>query len=459
MSVDGEFKRLTAKDRLCAAVLKAVRENDTAALRRLGFGGFAQYAGRLSELMTASVREGLDWSPDFPALMRQVNSPVRYAHHLVNECGAAVQTALDERNGLRLRVVQPEYNDGRTKAIVGEAAESDSEHAADNLATQLGTEVKDAGNEFMKQNAEQRSSAGFKVTVERTGGTNCCPWCADRIGRWELKDAPKDVFGCHDNCTCMVEYTNSRGVRSQRLGRSRFVEVNYEPKRLTDGAERGAGEPKRLTGGANGGILNLARSVDVPDNFTFLNSAKNNFEKFSDEELSLDILEAIEKTIAERTAEKSDFKFDNIFVGKFDSKHEKSVFITDVTEQGYSQITTLYLNSQYFIGTSKADIDTMCKNLKDSGWWQSECLEDLVNHEILHARLGYHSGVYKTQQMEQLISENEKVKGFCRLVDQQPGEFMNEVFVALKRGEAIDKQYLDIYNRYAKNYLGGNTYG
>ena len=261
MSVDGEFKRLTAKDRLCAVVLKAVRENDTAALRRLGLGGFAQYAGRLSELMTASVRGGLDYSPDFAALMRQVNSPVRYAHHLVNECGTAVQTALDEQNGLRLRVVQPEYNDGRTKAIVGEAAESDSEHAADNLATQLGTEVKDAGNEFMRQNAEQRSRAGFKVTVERTGGANCCPWCADRIGRWELKDAPKDVFGVHDKCTCMVTYTDGRGVSTQAKAAAgkwlwHPIEQNTPPLHvLTDGEKRGTGEPKRLTGGANGGIM------------------------------------------------------------------------------------------------------------------------------------------------------------------------------------------------------------
>ena len=261
MSVDGEFKRLTAKDRLCAAVLKAVRENDTAALRRLGLGGFAQYAGRLSELMTASVCGGLDWSPDFAALMRQVNSPVRYAHHLVNESGAAIQQALDKRNGVRLRVVQPEYNDGRTKAIVGEAAESDSEHAAENLAVQLGTEIKDAGNEFMRQNAEQRSRAGFKVTITRTGDAKCCPWCADRTGTWELKAAPDGVFGVHDNCTCMVEYTNSRGVRSQRLGRSRFVEVNYEPKRLTDGEKRGAGEPKRLTGGEKRGTIGLGAKI------------------------------------------------------------------------------------------------------------------------------------------------------------------------------------------------------
>ena len=116
-----------------------------------------------------------------------------------------------------------------------------------------------ARSEFMRQNAEQRDRAGFKVTVTRTGGAKCCPWCADRIGRWELKNAPKDVFGVHDNCTCMVVYTNSRGVRSQRLGRSRFVDVPYEPPhRMTaeEAAEKGGfSQPRRLTGGANGGII------------------------------------------------------------------------------------------------------------------------------------------------------------------------------------------------------------
>ena len=270
MSVDGEFKRLMADDRLCADVLKAVRENDTAALRRLGFGGFAQYAGRLSELMTASVRGGLDFSGDFGELMQQVNSPARYAHHLVNECGTAVQTALDERQGLRLRVVQPPYNDGRTKGLIGDALSRDTpEQGKEALATGLGTEVKDAGNEFMKQNAEQRSRAGFTVTVERSGGANCCPWCADRVGRWELKNAPKDVFGVHDNCTCMVEYTNSRGVSTQARAAAgkwlwRPVEQNAPSLHVLSGGEkRGAGEPKRLTGGAKGGIILPKPSIVV----------------------------------------------------------------------------------------------------------------------------------------------------------------------------------------------------
>ena len=253
MSVAGEFERRIGADELCAETARAVRENDGDALRRLGMKGFAEYAGRLSELMTGSVLDGLDYSDDFGALMRQVNSPARYAHHLVNEAGAAVQTALDERQGVRLRVVQPEYSDGRTKGLIGEALSRETpEQGTEALATGLGTGVKDAGNEFMKQNAEQRSRAGFKVTVERTGGTNCCPWCADRIGRWELKDAPKDVFGVHDNCTCMVVYTNSRGVRSQRSGMGRFIEVGYQPHVFGKGEVNGADSPSVLSAETNG---------------------------------------------------------------------------------------------------------------------------------------------------------------------------------------------------------------
>jgi len=216
---------------------------------------------------------------------------------------------------------------------------------------------------------------------------------------------------------------------------------------------------KELTYDDKNGIMMQNRSVTIPDSYVFINSANNNFNKFSNQELSLDILTAIENTIAKQKADKSDFSFNNIYVGKFDAAHEKSVFITDVTERGSSQTTTLYLNSRFFVGTSKADFDSMCKAMKDDGWWQSECLEDLVNHEIIHARLAYYNGVYKTEQMEQFLADNDNIKGFCKLVDQQPGEFMNEVFVALKRGEKIDKQYLDIYYQYAKEYLGGNTYG
>lgn len=259
MNVHDEFTRRVAADRLCRELMRAIAENDTAALERLGMRGFGQYAGRLSELMTDSVRRELPGADDFGAIMDKVAKPAHYAHHLVNEGGSAIQQALDRRNGVRLRVIEPEFNDGRLKGIVGEASESDSENAADNLATQLGTFVKDMGNEFMRQNAEQRDRAGFKVTITRTGGAKCCPWCADRTGKWELANAPDGVFGCHDNCKCMVDYTNSKGAVSRRVGRSRFVDVPYEPPHrmsAREAAEKGAfSSPKRLTNEPKNDIL------------------------------------------------------------------------------------------------------------------------------------------------------------------------------------------------------------
>jgi predicted Zn-dependent protease with MMP-like domain len=275
MNLHDEFLRRVAADRLCRELARAIAENDTAALERLGMRGFGRYAGRLSELMTDSVRRGGFSAGDFAAIMGEVASPARYAHHLVNEGGTAIQQALDKRQGIRLRVIEPEFNDGRLKGIVGEASGSDSENAADNLAVQLGTMTKDAGNEFMRQNAEQRSSAGFKVTITRTGGAKCCPWCADRTGTWELKAAPDGVFGVHDNCKCMVDYTNSKGtvrgravthkIDGKTVSKWEFADkITYTPPRVLtkeEAAKKGGfDKPRRLTANPIG---NYAKVLDL----------------------------------------------------------------------------------------------------------------------------------------------------------------------------------------------------
>lgn len=388
-----------------------------------------------------------------------------------DEVAEAAQRAALSRQGLNLTPPTAPFEEDRARKI-GHSLEDDTvpdETIQRRAKSATETMIRSQYDRNMKQGAKTCAEAGLKTYIIRDSASGCCKWCDEVAGKFAYGSEPKDVYRRHDNCSCSVVYESGRGRQNVWSKQTWSKEQEQEYLRLRDEMA-----PKRLnarqaqalreqvgglTFGGNGGILNLTRSVQIPDDFKFINSAKNNFANFSNKELSLEILESIEKTIAERTAEKNDFKFDNIYVGKFDKAHEKSVFITDVAEIGYSQTTTLYLNSRFFIGVSKSDIDTMCKSLKSKGWWQSECLEDLVNHEIIHARLGYHSGVYKTQQMEQLLSESENTKGFCRLVDKQPGEFMNEVFVALKRGETIDKQYLDIYNQYAADYLGGNLYG
>lgn len=253
MSVSSEFGRRTADDELCTEVRQAVEGGDEDALRRLGFGGFGGYVQRLSEIMSDSVTDGLDPSADdFGAIMGEVASPARYAHHLVNEAGAAIQSAKDKPLGIHIKPAEPDFDDDALCSTVGNAASMDTpEQTVATLADGLGYAVKKAGNDFIKANAEQRSRAGFEVGVKRSGDSKCCEWCAARIGSWALKNAPDGVFGCHANCSCVVEYTSSTGAVSQRRGTGRFVEVEYQPPHVMRREEArkkgGFDEPKRLT--------------------------------------------------------------------------------------------------------------------------------------------------------------------------------------------------------------------
>lgn len=261
MSVGGEFGRRVSDDELCAEVRQAVEGGDEDALRRLGFGGFGGYVQRLSELMSDSVTDGFDLSADdFGAIMGEVASPARYAHHLVNEAGTAVQRAKDEPLGIRIKPIEPEFDDDALCGTVGKAASMGTpEQTAATLADGLGYAVKKAGNEFIEKNAEQRSRAGFEVKVKRSGSTKCCPWCAARIGSWAIAAAPDGVFGCHANCSCTVEYTSSTGAVSQRRGTGRFAEVEYQPPHVMTHEEArekgGFDEPKRLTKEHGSGII------------------------------------------------------------------------------------------------------------------------------------------------------------------------------------------------------------
>lgn len=200
---------------------------------------------------------------------------------------------------------------------------------------------------------------------------------------------------------------------------------------------------------------NIRKSVSIPDSCGYLLKTDNNFSKFTDEQLSPKILETINNTIERRYTEKSDFVFDGISVGRFQRNDEKSVFITELESRGTLNKSFLYLNADYFINHTEQNINLMCQDMYDSNWWKSKTLSDLVNHEIMHAKINYHNSYEKVDRLYKTLREDERVKGFCRLVDSHPDEFMNEMYVALNNGESIPQVYIDVYNEYAKEFLGG----
>lgn len=198
-------------------------------------------------------------------------------------------------------------------------------------------------------------------------------------------------------------------------------------------------------------IKTISKSVKIPDNCNYLLKSETNFEKYNDSELSADILKAINGAIEKRLSENDDFIFDEIKIAKFPIGN-KSVFITNY-ETGVHTKTQLYLNRDYFLNVTLDEFNAACLNYYDSGWWQSENIEDLVNHEIMHARINYYNSFEKTEQLYQFLNEDTRVKGFCKLVDKYPDEFLNEVYVAINKGKSISKKYLDVYYEYIDTYL------
>lgn len=53
----------------------------------------------------------------------------------------------------------------------------------------------------------------------------------------------------------------------------------------------------------------------------------------------------------------------------------------------------------------------------------------------MHAKINHYNPVEKIERLYQTLSEDDSVIGFCRLVDKDHSEFMNEMYVALQNGE------------------------
>ena len=216
---------------------------------------------------------------------------------------------------------------------------------------------------------------------------------------------------------------------------------------------RNAGET--IDNSGKSGIIKVSKTirkaVEIPEDCEYILKAETNF---ANKNISPDILKTINSAIGLQTKIRADFSFDEIKIAQF-SDSDKSVFITNLENYGFKSKTQLYLNRKYFIGSSKDEIDLMCQMYYSSGWWKSKSLSDLTNHEIMHARINYHNSFEKVEQLYEVLKEDSRTKGFCHLVDKYPEEFLNEMYVAINNGEHIDDKYVDVYNQYIKEYLGG----
>lgn len=245
-----ELERRTSADKRVQSVLKKI-ESGKAALSDT----FALAADK-GRLLGAVFRENLsDLDPQttekvYDMLMRDMQRDI-------TDKMAAVQRAADEKHGISLGAPQPTYPAERIAKIA--ASLHDPTVPPETLArrAQSATETVTMAfhDDYVRDNAEFRSDAGFPCFIDRIADGGCCKWCAAMAGHYEFGEEPPDMWCRHDNCRCEIVYANGYKVQSLRGTKKSWdikTDHSYEEyrakqpdKKTAESAEKY--EPKTLT--------------------------------------------------------------------------------------------------------------------------------------------------------------------------------------------------------------------
>lgn len=83
---------------------------------------------------------------------------------------------------------------------------------------------------YVEVNCRFRAAVGLKVTVIRDEIGDCCSWCKDLAGIYNYETVPKEVWGRHENCRCIVTTRTEKGTYQDAWSRIEFS--NYRSNRI-----------------------------------------------------------------------------------------------------------------------------------------------------------------------------------------------------------------------------------
>ncbi len=96
-------------------------------------------------------------------------------------------------------------------------------------------------DDYVKKNAEFRSSAGLKAKIIRRMNGETCEWCRALAGIYEYGTEPKEVYQRHDNCDCTVEFVTEKGTQNVNTKQWTTPEETLEQRKLIQGIDTRTG--------------------------------------------------------------------------------------------------------------------------------------------------------------------------------------------------------------------------
>lgn len=226
-------------DKELSAILKKMKAGTA------DFEDMQRYSLRTAEIRAEVLKENLS-SAGTGRNEEACIQILREQHEDVFQKESAVQKTLDEKQNIHIEPKKPKFPAERVrkaahsledKTVSEEVIQRRAENAVANIANSF-------HDDYIKENAEFRQNAGLKCHVTRIGAFECCAWCAEVAGRYEVGKEPADFWRRHDRCSCRMDYENQK-VRQRLSGQGKGWKVDAEFQRKQ--AQRIQYKPTRFT--------------------------------------------------------------------------------------------------------------------------------------------------------------------------------------------------------------------
>lgn len=161
---------------------------------------------------------------------RVINPMLKNNHKLSMLAAESVQKVLDEKNGIGLSVIKPEFPEEKADSLMNYITENGL--TEQQLASRLNEPIQSLTEEFfdafVRENAQFRYEAGMSPQIVRVyAAAKPCAWCRSMAGTYDysnVSDKGNDVFKRHDRCHCQVYFKDNKWKKIQAVHSKRVIE-------------------------------------------------------------------------------------------------------------------------------------------------------------------------------------------------------------------------------------------
>lgn len=166
-----------------------------------------------SEALTRSYGDA-----DYSDAVSEIEKSLRKTYSESAYYAKNVQAGVNKRAKIGMKALEPAIDESRITNLIDKLVAEDASFLFDTRVIQ--NIAKSAVSDTVKANARIQKKAGLTTTMTRhVGAGGCCAWCRSVAGGpYEYGDQPADFFSYHDDCSCWIEYSTSKGTKIIDLG-------------------------------------------------------------------------------------------------------------------------------------------------------------------------------------------------------------------------------------------------